>query len=102
MPVAERGVRGSVRLALLKRGYLVDSNPAGPATGRGRSDLTVCAEGFFFAFEVKAPGEQPTPSQLRYLDKVRQAGGVAAVVHSSREAIMVVQEALDVRRNLKN
>lgn len=98
MPIAERGVRRRTRVALTQRGYLVDGNPAGPSTGRGRSDLTVCAQGFFFAFEAKAPGELPTPSQLRYLRKVIQAGGVGAVVYAPQDALRIIERTLETRR----
>lgn len=41
--------------------------------------------GIFVAIEVKAPKEKATPEQAAFLDEVRNAGGIAGVVHSAEE-----------------
>lgn len=60
-------------------------------SGRGRSDLIACVHGHFIALEVKRPGGKPTPPQLRFIEKVKRAGGYGTVVHSVQEALRAVQ-----------
>ena len=54
-----------------------------PATGGyGRSgvpDIVGCWEGRYFAIECKAPGNKPTGLQLKEMEAIQQAGGVAFV-----------------------
>ncbi len=42
--------------------------------------------GRFFALEVKRQGEKPNAPQIAYLEAIRAAGGVAAVVRDWQEA----------------
>lgn len=56
----------------------------------GVSDIIGCCDGVFFALEVKVPGRPATKAwthQRRFLEKVRAAGGRAAVVTSAEEAV---------------
>lgn len=41
----------------------------------------------FCGLEIKTPGERPRPDQQQWLDRLEQAGGIAAVVHSVEEAV---------------
>ncbi len=54
-----------------------------PAThGYGRSgvpDIICCVAGKFLAIECKAGGNKPTTLQVREIETIRQAGGVAVV-----------------------
>ena len=54
-----------------------------PAThGYGRSgvpDIVCCVNGYFLAIECKAGKNKPTLLQVRELERIRAAGGVAAV-----------------------
>lgn len=54
-----------------------------PAThGYGRSgvpDIICCVAGKFVAIECKAGGNKPTALQVREIETIRQAGGVAVV-----------------------
>lgn len=56
-----------------------------PAThGFGRSgvpDIIACVGGKFLAIECKAGNNKPTLLQVRELERVRAAGGVAVVVN---------------------
>ena len=53
----------------------------------GLPDIIGCYRGRFFAFEVKRDAtEKPTRLQLYYLERVRAAGGVAALTHSVEQA----------------
>ena len=55
-----------------------------PAThGYGRSgvpDIIACVNGRFLAIECKAGGNKPTALQIREIENIRIAGGVAVVV----------------------
>lgn len=53
-----------------------------PYQRAGVPDLLCCHKGRFYAFEVKRPGEGPTPIQAHELQQVQEAGGTATVVTS--------------------
>lgn len=94
MAKAESGMRAEFARVFKQQGWLVDSNPASASTGRGRSDLTLCVRGRFVAVEVKMPGELPTPSQRRYLDKVVSAGGIGIVSSNPDQAVILIQQEI--------
>ena len=52
---------------------------------KGLPDIVGCHDGYFFAFEVKLPGQKATKLQQYTLDEITGAGGVAKVVHSVEE-----------------
>jgi Holliday junction resolvase len=55
-----------------------------PANGYGRSgipDIICCVNGSFLAIECKAGGNKPTPLQIREIENIRLAGGVAIVAN---------------------
>lgn len=56
-----------------------------PAThGYGRSgvpDIVACVNGRFLAIECKAGKNKPTALQVREIENIRHAGGVAVVVN---------------------
>jgi Holliday junction resolvase len=58
-----------------------------PAThGYGRSgvpDIIACVNGRFLAIECKAGGNKPTALQVREIENIRSAGGVAVVVNEA-------------------
>lgn len=60
----------------------------------GFPDLIGCVDGLFFAFEVKVPGNSPSVLQEAVMQKIRDAHGIAEVVHSPQEAIEVVRFVL--------
>lgn len=57
-------------------------------TAPGCSDvLGVLPGGRFFAIEVKRPGNVATPNQESFIEKIRQAGGLAFVAYSVDDVI---------------
>jgi len=55
--------------------------PVGTGFGNsGVPDFLVCKEGLFYGIECKANGGQPTALQLKHLDDIRKAGGIALVI----------------------
>ena len=46
---------------------------------RGVSDIIGVYNGIFFAIEIKKPGGKATPYQTAFINRVREAGGIAFV-----------------------
>lgn len=46
----------------------------------GAPDFLVCKGGLFYGIECKANGNKPTALQLKHLDDIRKAGGVALLI----------------------
>jgi len=67
----------------------------GPFQQAGIPDLIGCCEGHFFAFEVKTPKGKPSALQLDIIDKIKKAGGVAAVITTYEEARVHVLNRLN-------
>lgn len=57
----------------------------GPYQTAGIPDIVGCWSGRFFALEVKGQRGYPTVLQTKTLEKIREAGGLAAVVKSLDE-----------------
>ena len=55
------------------------------AQTRGTPDLLACVTGFFYAIELKQPGERPTPLQMKRLREWQAAGAVAGWVTTEAE-----------------
>ena len=54
-----------------------------PPAMRGVSDIIgLTPSGRFLAIEVKQPGKQPTPEQLRFLENINGSGGLGLVARS--------------------
>ncbi len=68
----------------------------------GIPDIIVCYKGRFVALEAKVGVNMPTKLQAATIDKIRQAGGTAAVVYSIEDvkAVLSEMEACDVRRSV--
>lgn len=49
----------------------------------GAPDFIICIAGLFYGIECKANGNKPTALQLKHLDDIRKAGGVALVIDES-------------------
>lgn len=58
----------------------------------GISDFLICYRGLFVAMEVKQSGGRVAPIQSRFLQSVRDAGGIGVVVQSATEAEAVFDE----------
>lgn len=70
----------------------------GPFQAAGIPDLIGCVEGLFFGLEVKRPLDTKGASeiQIRTMKKIRVDGkGVACIVQSPEEAILVVRSAVE-------
>lgn len=70
-------------------------NHGGPYSCEGVSDITGCLAGRFIAFEVKLPSKEKTLTRLqqKFIDKVKQAGGIAGMVTSYEDCLELLEEA---------
>lgn len=68
----------------------------------GIPDIIACYKGRFIALEAKVGKNKPTKLQAATIDKIRQAGGTAAVVYSVEDvkAVISEMEACDDRRSV--
>ena len=83
---------------LTKKGLpiMVVNVPAGPYGKRGISDLLLCIDGAFVAVELKNgdTNHPVSPSQQRFIDNVKEAGGTAEVIRSFGDFQMLVNNML--------
>ena len=64
---------------------------AGPWQIAGLPDVIGCADGKFFAFEVKVPGKTATPLQSATLAAIKRAGGITETVTSVDQVRFVLE-----------
>ena len=76
---------------LREQGAAVYNIAGGPLQSRATPDLLVCYKGHFVGLECKQPGAKCTKLQVRELDRIDEAGGVAAVVHSKDECAQLLK-----------
>jgi hypothetical protein len=71
----------------------------GPFTPAGVPDLLCCYRGRFIALEVKLPKKSSKPSeiQLKTIEIIKAAGGIAAVVRSVEEACWYVEASTKLK-----
>lgn len=60
---------------------------------RGGSDIIgISPDGRFLAIEVKTPKGRPTKEQLRFIEAVRRAGGIAGIARSVDDALELLAQ----------
>jgi hypothetical protein len=79
----ERKVKDKVVAALKKHGAYYFSPPSNGFGRAGVPDIIVCLHGWFVAIECKAGNNKPTPLQLRELNNIEKAGGIAMVINET-------------------
>ena len=89
---------GSVRIFRNNVGVLPDPRTGGYirfGLAVGSADLigVLKPDGRFIALEIKTPTGKTTPEQEAWLNTIRSFGGVAEVVRSVDEAMVVIQKA---------
>jgi penicillin-binding protein-related factor A (putative recombinase) len=80
---------------LKDKGALVNVNTANMFDRVGRSDVECCYKGHFIALELKVGNYQPDPLQIKYLEKVRQAGGYGLLLRDTIQDIMNLIACID-------
>lgn len=79
----EGRVKAVIKLALATRGayfFMPVSNGMGVM---GTPDILACVWGRFVAIEAKAGTNKPTALQIRSLQRIHEAGGLALVINES-------------------
>ncbi len=76
----ESKVKAKVKKILLDLGAYYSMPVTGGYGNSGVPDYLVCHNGRFYGIECKANGGKPTALQLKHLDDIRKAGGVALVI----------------------
>lgn len=94
MTQPEARLQRKIQDELRKRGAFVHKNHGSEMMMSGLPDLIGCYRGYYFAFEVKMPGNKPSAIQRRRLQQIIDAGGVACVVHDVQEALGLL-DAID-------
>lgn len=88
----EASIKNAIIRRLKKMGAWHQKNAPGPwGYTVGRPDFLVIYKGRGIGLEVKRPGEKPEKIQIRRIEEIRAAGGVAEVVHSADEAQAVLE-----------
>ena len=76
----EAKVKAKVKRVLTDIGAYYTMPVTGGYGNSGVPDFLVCYEGKFYGIECKANGGKPTALQLKHLDDIRKAGGVALLI----------------------
>lgn len=88
----ESTIQRNIIQFLQKQGAAVFNVAGGPMQKKGTPDLLVCYKGHFLALEVKQPGQVCSKLQVRELDRVDNAQGVAAAVSSKEEVAHLIKD----------
>ena len=76
----EAKVKAKVKKLLNELGAYYTMPVTGGYGNSGVPDFIVCKESLFYGIECKANGGKPTALQLKHLDDIRKAGGIALVI----------------------
>lgn len=93
--------RGCIKY-LREQGAAVYNIAGGPYQSKATPDLLLCYRGHFIGLEVKQPGEKCTKLQIRELEQIDQAGGIAAVVHSKEECAQLIKGLPELSRKCRS
>lgn len=96
MTQGESRLSQKIMQALRAEGYFCFKVHGGPTMMAGLPDIICCADGLFFGLETKVPSKRDNVSvRQQYIHgKIQQAGGIAVVVCSPKEAIDFIHKAL--------
>ena len=76
----EAKVKAKVKKILAELGCYYAMPVTGGYGNSGVPDFLICKAGLFYGIECKANGGKPTALQLKHLDDIRKAGGIALVI----------------------
>lgn len=68
---------------------------SGSSNMSGFPDLLLCYLGYFVALEIKTPVGKPTEQQLKVIEDIKEAQGMAYLVTSVEEVIHILHEIKD-------
>lgn len=93
MPQLESSIVAAIVRVAKQSGWWVMKIHGGPYQLAGVPDLLLLKNGNALFFEVKQPGKQPTPLQLRRMAEIEREGGAACYVVTSKEQAQQLLEA---------
>ena len=76
----ESKIKAKVKKLLNEVGAYYTMPVTGGYGNSGVPDFIICIGGLFYAIECKANGNKPTALQLKHIDDIRRAGGIALVI----------------------
>lgn len=96
----ERKVKDAVVVVLKKYGIYYFSPPSNGFGRSGIPDIIACFRGRFIAIECKAGNNKPTALQVRELERIALARGVALVIRENNvsdliAAILTIKDESD-------
>ncbi|MGV2809923.1 hypothetical protein [Enterococcus faecalis] len=77
------------------KGAVVNVNTATIYDRVGRSDIEACYDGHYIALELKTGNYQPDVLQIKYLQKVRDAGGHGLLLRDTLDDLEYLLDYLD-------
>lgn len=80
---------------LKEKGAIVNNQTGSIFSKVGVSDLLVCYNGHFIALELKTGNYQPDALQIRYLQKIRDAGGYGLLLRDKLDDLIELLNYLD-------
>lgn len=63
------------------------------STRKGIADLLVCYKGRFIALELKSINGIASPQQLKFIDDIKHADGIAGVCYSLNDVYLLLEQA---------
>lgn len=81
--IKEDWVKLQIKKLLKKYGAYRYMPPGGMHGVAGTPDFLCCINGRFLAIEAKVVGNKPTDLQLGQIGKIKNAGGIAVVIHQN-------------------
>ena len=99
----ERKVKDKVTARLKQYGAYFFSPPSNGFGRAGIPDIIGCLHGRYIAIECKAGNNKPTQLQLRELELIHRAGGVALIIHENNISFLALalQSIKDEHDNTK-
>lgn len=91
--IKEADILAKTVMVLEAIGALVNREADAPR--RGVADIIACVDGKYVAIELKDNEGIPSKQQLRYINKVRAAGGIAGVCRTLRDVFELLAKAVE-------
>lgn len=96
MSQAESKLSRKIMSELRLQGYFCFKVHGSEYMMAGLPDIIVCAEGLFIGLETKLPSTRSNTSAVQELrhQQINDAGGTAAVICSTSEALVIIAKAI--------
>lgn len=83
---------------LKEAGAVVNVNTASVFERVGRADVEACYRGHYLALELKTGNYQPDPLQIKYLQDIRNSGGIGLILRDE-EGIILIKRVIESLNN---